>query len=149
MALFFSKKISEEAYDVLPEFTKSNDMVNVSKYSHKVIRDIMAILTTMLGRTLYRPDYGTSVLLAIWDLNNELTLDTLKSSLKSSFDRSLEFTTKEINIIPEKKDAVVTIVLKLSEKTDLSVLIGITKNGYITLTEASELTTNYIINEID
>jgi len=149
MSLFFSKKIAKNSYDVLPEFNSTNDIVNISKYSHKVIRDIMAILTTMLGKTLYRPDYGTSVLSAIWDLNNELTMDTLRTSLKSAFDRSLEFTTKDIIIIPSKQDAVITIVLKLTEDTDFTVIINMTKNGYITLNDASELTTKYIMNEID
>ena len=149
MSLFFSKKVSKKSYDVLPEFTSTNDIINISKYSHKVIRDIMATLTTMLGKTLYRPDYGTSVLSAIWDLNNDLTMDTLKTSLKSTFDRSLEFTTKDIVIVPSKQDATITIVLKLTKDTDFTVIINMTKNGYITLEDASELTTKYIMNEID
>ena len=149
MNLFFGKKISAKTYDVLPEFTPNNDAANITKYSHKVIRDIMAILTTMLGKTLYRPDYGTSVLSAIWDLNNDVTMDTLKTSLKSAFDRSLEFTTNDITIVPEQSSAKITITLKLSENTDFTVLVNMTKAGYITLEDASEMTTKYIMNEIE
>jgi len=149
MSLFFNKKISKATYDVLPEFNTNNDVANISKYSHKVIRDIMAILTTMAGKTLYRPNYGTSVLSSIWDLNNELTMDSLRTTLRSAFDTSLEFTTKRIDIVPSKNSATITVVLKLSEFTDFTVLVNMTKDGYITLEDATELTTNYIMNEIN
>ena len=149
MSLFFSKKMSKSTYDVLPEFTTNSDVADISKYSHKVIRDIMAILTTMKGKTLYKPNYGTSVLSSIWDLNNELTLDSLKTTLRSAFDTSLDFSTKRIDIVPSKNSAKITIVLKLSEFTDFTVLVNMTKNGYITLEDATELTTNYIMNEIN
>jgi len=149
MSLFFNKKISRATYDILPEFTANSDTLNISEYSHKVIRDIMTILTTMAGKTLYRPNYGTSILSSIWDLNNDLTIDSLKVSLRSAFDTSLEFSTKRIEIKPSKNSAKITVVLKLSEFTDFTVLVNMTKDGYITLEDATELTTNYIVNEID
>ena len=144
--LFFKSGVNK-TIDIIPSFTNLNDIISVDSKFKKIVRDVMCILTTMKDTFIYRENLGTHAPTMEFEAATQINIDMLKTDLENELRRALKVNLKNISIEKQdKKFLQISIVLKVEDKSDLNLVVNISKDGAVELDSAVEKIVKYVIS---
>jgi len=146
--MFLTNKIKQNSIDILPEFNDNFDFSVVDDELKKILRDLMAILTLRKGSLVYQLDIGTELFDYLWENITHELLHKVEVEMKYSLEASLNIKINSLHVErDEKKVHQVNIELSimLSENSDLAISMTLSKQGIISIKDASKVISEIII----
>ena len=95
-------------------------LLNLNSDTQRAVKaDLMHLLLTRKGQRLYNPNFGTDLIKFIFEPNDRITLDNLKSEISASVKKyltNLQINTLDINQSPDNEYlATVTLTYTITE----------------------------------